>query len=123
MLMELARRDGCRRRSGSAKARLTSAWQSSNLPSTAKVVTLPPSVVICLRWRSETSSTGKSTTLCTRGTPWKAWATALPVSPDVAVRITSSPLSFAMKADIQRAIMRAAKSLNDAVGPRSRRIT
>jgi len=69
MLIELAELSRSRPSAGSAKARLTSAWQSSNLPSTANVVTLRPSVVICLRWRVETSSIGNSTTLCTRGTP------------------------------------------------------
>ena len=52
MLIELAEDRRMPASAGSAKARLTIAWQSSNLPSTAKVVTLPPSVVICLRWRS-----------------------------------------------------------------------
>ena len=70
MLIELALLRRIPERSGSAKARFTIAWQSSNLPVTAKVVTFPPSVVICLRWRAETSSIGNSTTEWTRGTPW-----------------------------------------------------
>ena len=70
MLIEFAELSRMPASSGSAKARFTIAWQSSNLPSTPKVVTLPPSVVICLRCRSETSASGNSTTLCTRLTPW-----------------------------------------------------
>ena len=123
MLIELA--DVSRRlaKTGSAKARLTVRWQSSNLPSTATVVTLPPMVVICLRWRSETSLIGNSTTTRMRWRPAKAWATALAVSPEVAVRMTRSSPPSRVNSPIQRAIMRAAKSLNDAVGPRSRRQT
>ena len=69
MLMELAEVSWMALSSGSAKAFFTIAWQSSNLPSTAIVVMLPPSVVICLRWRLLTSPTGKSTSTLTRGTP------------------------------------------------------
>ncbi len=45
--------------------------------------------------------------------PWNAFATALPVSPDVAVStVTSAP-----RAAISRAMTRAPTSLNASVGP------
>ena len=55
MLMEFAEVRLRSPRSGSAKACLTSAWQLSNLLSSAIVAMLPPRVVICRRCRSETS--------------------------------------------------------------------
>ena len=62
MLIEFADEKRMARNAGSANARLTIAWQSSNFPSTAIVVMFPPIVVICLRCRSETSLGGKRTT-------------------------------------------------------------
>ena len=69
MLIELADVSRIGARSGSAKARFTIAWPSSNLPSMPMTKTLSPSVVICLRCRSETSVIGNRTTTLTRGTP------------------------------------------------------
>ena len=120
--MELADDSGMSFNAGSAKACFTMAWQSSNLPSIATVRTLSLSVVISLRWLSLTSAAGKSTMTRTPGILWNACATAAPVSPLVAVRIvTCRPSSWRNRPNI-RAIIWAAKSLNDAVGPWSRRI-
>jgi hypothetical protein len=123
MLIEFAEERGSFASAGSANARFTIAWQSSNFPSTAIVRMFPVSVVICFRWRALTSAMGKSTSTRIPAMPWKALATADPVSPLVAVRMVSSPPSSRTKCPMSRAIMRAAKSLNDAVGPRSSRIT
>ncbi len=49
------------RRPASPNACFAIRWQSSKFPSTATAVTLPPSVVICLRCRSLTPPRGKST--------------------------------------------------------------
>ena len=122
MLMEFADESGMCFKSGSAKARFTIAWQSSNLPSIATVRTLSLSVVISLRWLSLTSAIGNSTMTRTPGMLWNACATAEPVSPLVAVRmVTCWPSSRRNRPNI-RAIICAAKSLNDAVGPWSSRI-
>ena len=66
---------------------------------------------------------GNRTTIEMPGTPWNAWATALPVSPEVAVRMTSEPSPRLTSRPSSRPIIRAAKSLNEAVGPWSRRST
>ncbi len=62
MLMELADERLRSAKSGSTKACFTIAWQSSNLPSTAKTVTFSPRVVICFLCLPVTSSSGKRTT-------------------------------------------------------------
>ena len=71
--------------SGSSKAAFTSRWQSSKAPSTARASTLPPQVANWRSCRGETRPLGYITTTCTPGRPQKAWATAAPVSPEVAV--------------------------------------
>ena len=47
--------------------------------------------------------------------PWNAWATAAPVSPDVAVKIVT--FLFSLNACKHLAIKRAPKSLKASVGP------
>ena len=81
MLIELAEDSGMALSAGSAKARFTIAWQSSNLPSIATVRTLPVSVVMSLRWLALTSAMGNSTITRTPGMLWKACATAAPTPP------------------------------------------
>ena len=76
----------------------------------------------CAGW-SLTSPIGNSTMTRMPATLWNALATAEPVSPLVAVRMVSCWPSSRRKRPMSRAIMRAAKSLNDAVGPRSSRMT
>ena len=122
MLIELAEDSAMCARSGSAKARLTIAWQSSNLPSIATVRMLSLSVVISLRCDKLTSAIGNSTMTWMPGILWNACATAAPVSPLVAVRMVSCLPSSARNRPNIRAIICAAKSLNDAVGPWSSRI-
>ena len=123
MLIEFAEESGNARSAGSAKACFTIAWQSSNFPSTATVRTLSLRVVISLRWLRLTSASGKRTITRIPGMLWNACATAAPVSPLVAVRMVNCRPSSCKKRPISRAIMRAAKSLKDAVGPWSSRIT
>ena len=67
----------------------TMRWQSSNVPRTASDVTLPPQHVNCLSWRGETRPSGKRSVTRMPGRWWKAAATAPPVSPEVATRISS----------------------------------
>ena len=122
MLMEFADDSGMCFSAGSAKACFTIAWQSSNLPSIATVRTLSCSVVISLRWLTLTSAIGNSTMTRTPGILWNAWATAAPVSPLVAVRMVTCRSSSRKNRPNIRAIICAAKSLNDAVGPWSSRI-
>ncbi len=91
-MIELADASRSRERSSlSANASFTSRWQSSKEPATARLDTLPPSVVISLRCGSLMRPSGKSTTTRNPGTPRNARATALPVSPEVATRTKVSP--------------------------------
>ena len=51
------------------------------------------------------------------GRLWNAWATAPPVSPEVAARMVSGAASLSRSADIMRAMKRAPMSLKACVGP------
>ena len=73
------------RNPGSLNIALSIAWQSSNVPSTAMLWTLPaPTVVICRRWTSETRPAGWRMKIDTRSRPLTASMAAEPVSPEVA---------------------------------------
>ena len=67
MLMEFADDSAMCCSAGSAKARFTIAWQSSNFPSIATVRTLSRSVVMSLRWLRLISSIGNNTMTRTPG--------------------------------------------------------
>ena len=127
MLIELAEVSSCpRARSSSspasaAKARFTPVWQSSKLPRTAQTVTFCPSCVsICARCTFDTPPCGKNTKIRVPGTSWKPSSAALPVSPEVAVSTTVSPLSprFSFAAATSCGSIESATSLKAAVGPR-----
>ena len=91
MLMEFAEvRKKASRSSASRKAAFTSRWQSSNVPLISKAVIFFPSVVNCFSWMSLTFPEGYKTITRIPGTSKKPLATALPVSPEVATRITIS---------------------------------
>ena len=79
------------RSSVSAKASFTRRWQSSNEPATRGSRRCRRACVISLRCGSLMRPSGKSTTTRNPGTPRKARATALPVSPEVATRTKVSP--------------------------------
>ena len=94
MLIELADVSrACFASAASANASLTSRWQSSNVPATATAVTLPPSVVNCASWTGVTPPSGNRTTTRVPARPKKAWATALPVSPEVATSTVSGAVA------------------------------
>ena len=70
----------------SGKAAFTNRWQSSKVPSTDRAVMFSPRVVNCFSCSGLTSPLGKSICTCIPGTFRKPFATALPVSPEVATR-------------------------------------
>jgi hypothetical protein len=118
MLMLLAELSAIASRSDSSwKDCLTSRWQSSNVPRTAKLRTLSPQQVNCRACVGETLPEGNSNTTRNPGRRWKAAATAPPVSPDVATNIVSGRESRRGIRARQAARNRAPKSLNAAVGP------
>src|SRR3954462_4321415 len=118
MLMLLAEEKARRAdNSGSRNAALTIRWQSSKVPTTAKVRTFSPQQDSCCAWRAETRFFGYSSTTSAHGRRWNAAATAPPVSPDVATSTVSGPAAGAHNRSREAARNLAPKSLNAQVGP------
>ena len=103
--------------SASKKASFTSFWQSSNVPFTSRAFTFSPRVVNCFSWISLTFPLGYKIVTSMFFDPKKPWATAPPVSPDVATKIWIFCCFLAKKCDINAAINLAPKSLNAIEGP------
>ena len=101
---------------GSAKMRFTAAWASSKLPRMAMPCTLgADGVVIWSFWMREVPVCGKNTAISTPGTFAKPAIAAEPVSPEVAVRIsTRLPCAAAV---MKTGSTERATSLKAPVGP------
>ena len=102
----------------SAKRAFTRSWQSSKVPSTARLWTLGEStVVICRRWISLTRPWGCSITISMPARPLVDSMAADPVSPEVAPMIvTRSPRRSISRSNSGPTSCRAT-SLNARVGP------
>src|SRR5262245_49632610 len=107
----------CDESCGSRNAALTMRWQSSNVPATAKSVTLSPQQDSCCACRGDTRFFGYSSTTSAHDRRWNAAATAPPVSPDVATSTVSGREECAQRRASEAARKRAPKSLNAQVGP------
>ena len=108
--------------STAANTFFTPVWASSKLPLMPQEQTLPPSwVTIWAFCTADTPFSGKNTMIFVPGTSWKPSRAALPVSPEVAVRITiSSSMSSMPRALVMSCgSMESATSLNADVGPRN----
>ena len=81
--------------SASTKRRFKNCCASSKLPSMAVTFTFDPSCFcICSCCIGLTPSVGKNTWICVPGTSLKPSKAAFPVSPEVAVKINTSFVSF-----------------------------
>ena len=98
----------------SEKAILTNFWQSSNVPLTSIDFTFFWTLVNCSSWISVTLLEGYKITTFIPSTPEKPFATAPPVSPEVATKIVNL-FWFKMEKDLAKNL--AAKSLKARVGP------
>ena len=116
-MIELAEESPSAAVSGSTNAAFTMRWQSSKVPSTAKVRTPGRRTINCRSCVGLTCPFGYRSTTRTSSIPANPSATALPVSPDVATRIVSRSSESSRKCPMSRAIVRAPKSLNESVGP------
>ena len=122
MLIELAEErvmlatSASARMAGSEKMRFTAACASSKLPRMAMPCTLgADGVVIWSFWMREVPVCGKNTAISTPGTSAKPAIAAEPVSPEVAVRIsTRLPCAAAV---MKTGSTERATSLNAPVGP------
>ena len=96
----------------------TRSWQSSKLPSMAKLWTLGAmTVVIWRRCTSETRPLGCSMKISTRSRSRQASIAAEPVSPEVAPTMVTRCFLRASTASNSRPTTCSAKSLKASVGP------
>ena len=98
-------------------AALTIRWQSSKRPRTARLATLPPQQVSCRSCVGDTRPFGYSTATSMPLWPWKAAATAPPVSPEVATRIFSGRMAPRRSARQHRSQKPRAEVLERGGGP------
>ena len=80
-------------------------WQSSKLPSTRNARMLSPKQPSWWAWRGDTRPSGYRIATRKPGRPWKAAATAAPVSPEVATTIVNgvSPRGSAARQPARKA--------------------